>query len=313
MINTLDLADEHVGADSRRRLPQYPSPRRESGFEEAAGGCEPGQVSPGPGVVHMIFPLPPRPFLLAGGVRATSSPISRFPTSGSRSRPFRATPGRVRRAGSVVGPGTASDVPAERGSDLPGQARPHPLRAGKEHAPTPSTCFEEGPQPAADTAQALAERCRAGGSRSHVLVDARRILNDAVAVPRLADRGRVRSLGPSYRPLSPWTIDRRQQPQSPPQSWVGGRGGFGVTGGLGDERQVWERRRQGREGQVARHRTSGWRARLVAQLQGRVRRQLARGDRRRPGEGPPITSPWPIEAKGHGGLADRTQLAGRGW
>jgi cardiolipin synthase A/B len=87
--------------------------------------------------------------------------------------------------------------------------------------------FEEG-EPADDMAQALAERCRAG-VKVHVLVDA----VGALLMPP-AYRQTMTEAGcevASYRPLTPWTIDRVNHRNHRRILVVDGRAG--VTGGSG--------------------------------------------------------------------------------
>lgn len=87
--------------------------------------------------------------------------------------------------------------------------------------------FEEG-EPAADTAQALAERCRAG-VKVHVLLDA---VGSLLMPPQY--RQWMTEAGcevADYRPVTPWTIDRANYRNHRRILVVDGR--VGVTGGSG--------------------------------------------------------------------------------
>jgi cardiolipin synthase len=87
--------------------------------------------------------------------------------------------------------------------------------------------FEEG-APAADTAQALAERCRAG-VKVHVLVDA---VGSLMMPPQYREwMTQAGCQVASYRPLTPWTIDRVNYRNHRRILVVDGR--VGITGGSG--------------------------------------------------------------------------------
>ena len=101
------------------------------------------------------------------------------------------------------------------------------IRAARKSITYAQYVFEEG-TPAADTAQALAERCRAGVA-VHVLLDA----VGALAMPSQY-RDWMTEAGcevASFRPLSPWVIDRVNERNHRRILVVDGTVGF--TGGSG--------------------------------------------------------------------------------
>ncbi|HKW90556.1 MAG TPA: cardiolipin synthase [Methylomirabilota bacterium] len=101
------------------------------------------------------------------------------------------------------------------------------IRAARKTITYAQYVFEEG-APAADTAQALADRCRAG-VRVHVLLDA----VGALLMPSQY-RDQMTEAGcevVDYRPLRPWTIDRANHRNHRRIMVVDGKVGF--TGGSG--------------------------------------------------------------------------------
>jgi len=101
------------------------------------------------------------------------------------------------------------------------------IRSARKSITFAQYVFEEG-APAADIAQALAERCRAG-VKVHVLVDA----VGSLAIPSQY-RDWMTEAGcqvASYRPLTPWTFDRANHRNHRRILVVDGR--VGVTGGSG--------------------------------------------------------------------------------
>ena len=147
--------------------------------------------------------------------------------------------------------------------------------------------FEEG-APAADTAQALAERCRAG-VKVHVLVDA---VGSLLMPPQYRDW--MTGAGcqvVSYRPLTPWTIDRVNYRNHRRILVVDGRvditGGSGTSGkwsGNGREEGQWRDTDMRVEGPV------------VSQLQGAFAENWLEATGA--ALGGPDYFPWPIESKG---------------
>ncbi len=119
--------------------------------------------------------------------------------------------------------------------------------------------FEEG-APAADTARALAERCRAG-VKVHVLVDA----VGSLAMPAqywdwMTEAG---CEVVSYRPLKPWTIERANHRNHRRILVVDGR--IGITGGSGTSAKWGGNGRQEGQWRDTDVRVEGP---VVAQLQG---------------------------------------------
>jgi cardiolipin synthase A/B len=147
--------------------------------------------------------------------------------------------------------------------------------------------FEEG-APAADTAQALAERCRAG-VKVHVLLDA----VGSLLMP-WQYRDWMTEAGcevVSYRPLTPWTIDRANYRNHRRVLVVDGR--VGVTGGSGTSGK-WS----GDGKQEGQWRDTDMRVEgpVVNQLQGAFVENWLEATGA--ALGGPDYFPWPIEAKG---------------
>jgi cardiolipin synthase A/B len=101
------------------------------------------------------------------------------------------------------------------------------IRAARKTITYAQYVFEEGP-PAADAAQALAERCRAG-VRVHVLLDAVGALLMPVEYRQWMTEAGCEVA--DYRPLRPWTIDRVNHRNHRRIMVVDGKVGF--TGGSG--------------------------------------------------------------------------------
>lgn len=171
---------------------------------------------------RVIFPLLAA-FLLAQGGCGHVQPHLEVPDLRIAEPSFRATV--VGYAGGVVVGGNRIDVLLNGDEIFP--AKLELIRSARKTITYAQYVFEEG-EPAADTAQALAERCRAG-VKVHVLVDAvgslmmpsqyRDWLTEAGC--ELAD----------YRPLSPWAMDRVNNRNHRRILVVDGRAG--VTGGSG--------------------------------------------------------------------------------
>jgi cardiolipin synthase len=136
---------------------------------------------------------------------------------------FRAT--LVGYAGGAVVGGNRIDVLLNGEEIFP--AKLAAIRSARKSITYAQYVFEEG-APAADTARALAERCRAG-VKVHVLVDA---VGSLLMPPRYRDW--MTEAGcefASYRPLTPWTIDRANYRNHRRILVVDGR--VGITGGSG--------------------------------------------------------------------------------
>ena len=136
---------------------------------------------------------------------------------------FRST--LVAYTGNAVVPGNRVEVLLNGDQIFP--AKIAAIRAARKSITYAQYVFEEG-APAADTAQALAERCRAG-LPVHVLLDA----VGALAMP-VQYRDWMTEAGcevASYRPLTPWTIDRVNKRNHRRILVVDGV--VGVTGGSG--------------------------------------------------------------------------------
>jgi cardiolipin synthase len=148
--------------------------------------------------------------------------------------------------------------------------------------------FEEG-APAADTAKALAERCRAG-VKVHVLVDA----VGSLLMPSQY-RDWMTEAGcevVSYRPLSPWAMDRVNYRNHRRILVVDGK--VGVTGGSGTSGK-WS----GNGKQEGQWRDTDMRVEgpVVNQLQGAFAENWLEATG--VALGGPDYFPWPIEAKGN--------------
>ena len=136
---------------------------------------------------------------------------------------FRST--LVAYTGNAVVPGNRVDLLLNGDQIFP--AKIAAIRAARKSITYAQYVFEEG-TPAADTAQALAERCRAGVA-VHVLLDA----VGALAMPSQY-RDWMTEAGcevASFRPLSPWVIDRVNERNHRRILVVDGTVGF--TGGSG--------------------------------------------------------------------------------
>jgi len=136
---------------------------------------------------------------------------------------FRST--LVAYTGNAVVPGNRVDLLLNGDQIFP--AKIAAIRAARKSITYAQYVFEEG-APAADTAQALAERCRAGVA-VHVLLDA----VGALAMPSQY-RDWMTEAGcevASFRPLSPWVIDRVNERNHRRILVVDGTVGF--TGGSG--------------------------------------------------------------------------------
>jgi cardiolipin synthase len=162
------------------------------------------------------------PLLLAGAC-AKVPPHLELPALGMGEPSFQAT--MVAYTGAAVVPGNRVSILLNGEEIFP--AKLAAIRAARRTITYAQYVFEEG-APAADTAEALAERCRAG-VRVHVLVDA----VGALAMP-LEYRQLMGDAGcevVTYRPLEPWTIDRVNYRNHRRILVVDGRVGF--TGGSG--------------------------------------------------------------------------------
>jgi cardiolipin synthase A/B len=171
---------------------------------------------------QVIFPLLAA-FLLAQGGCGHVQPHLEVPDLRISEPSFRATV--VGYAGGVVVGGNRIDVLLNGDEIFP--AKIDLIRAARKTITYAQYVFEEG-APAADTAQALAERCRAG-VKVHVLVDAvGSLMMPSQYRDWLTEAGCELAL---YRPLSPWAMDRVNNRNHRRILVVDGH--VGVTGGSG--------------------------------------------------------------------------------
>jgi cardiolipin synthase len=147
--------------------------------------------------------------------------------------------------------------------------------------------FEEG-APAADTARALAERCRAG-VKVHVLVDAVGSLMMPVEYRDWMTEAGCQVA--SYRPISPWTIDRVNYRNHRRLLVVDGR--VGITGGSGTSGKWSGNGKQGGQWRDTDIRVEGP---VVSQLQGAFAENWLEATG--VAIGGPEYFPWPLERKG---------------
>ena len=186
--------------------------------------------------------------------------------------------------GAVVG-GNRVDVLLNGEEIFP--AKLEAIRSARKTITYAQYVFEEG-APAADTAQALAERCRAG-VKVHVLID---------TVGSLLIPWQYRNLMTEagcevawYRPLSPWAIDRVNYRNHRRILVVDGR--VGITGGSGTSGK-WS----GNGKQEGQWRDTDMRVEgpVVNQLQGAFAENWLEATGA--ALGGPDYFPWPIEARG---------------
>lgn len=171
---------------------------------------------------QVIFPLLAA-FLLAQGGCGHVQPHLEVPDLRIAEPSFRATV--VGYAGGVVVGGNRIDVLLNGDEIFP--AKLDLIRAARKTITYAQYVFEEG-EPAADTAQALAERCRAG-VKVHVLVDAvGSLMMPSQYRDWLTEAGCELAF---YRPLSPWAMDRVNNRNHRRILVADGR--VGVTGGSG--------------------------------------------------------------------------------
>ena len=160
---------------------------------------------------------------LAGGGCSHVQPHLELPALQMGEPAFRST--LVAYTGNAVVPGNRVEVLLNGDQIFP--AKIAAIRAARKSITYAQYVFEEG-APAADTAQALAERCRAG-LPVHVLLDA----VGALAMP-VQYRDWMVEAGCQvafYRPLTPWTFDRVNERNHRRILVVDGVVGF--TGGSG--------------------------------------------------------------------------------
>ncbi|HSB41053.1 MAG TPA: phospholipase D-like domain-containing protein [Methylomirabilota bacterium] len=162
------------------------------------------------------------PLLLAGAC-AKVPPHLELPALGMGEPSFQAT--MVAYTGAAVVPGNRVSILLNGEEIFP--AKLAAIRAARRTITYAQYVFEEG-APAADTAEALAERCRAG-VRVHVLVDAVGALAMPVEYRQLMGDAGCEVV--TYRPIEPWTIDRVNYRNHRRILVVDGRVGF--TGGSG--------------------------------------------------------------------------------
>ena len=186
--------------------------------------------------------------------------------------------------GAVVG-GNRVDVLLNGEEIFP--AKIEAIRSARKSITYAQYVFEEG-APAADTAQALAERCRAG-VKVHVLIDAvGSLLMPSQYRDWMTEAGCQVA---SYRPLTPLTIDRINYRNHRRILVVDGRvgvtGGSGTSGkwsGNGKQQGQWRDTDMRMEGPV------------VNQLQGAFAENWLEATGA--ALGGPDYFPWPIQAKG---------------
>jgi cardiolipin synthase len=162
------------------------------------------------------------PLLLAGAC-AKVPPHLELPALRMGEPSFQAT--MVAYTGAAVVPGNRVGILLNGQEIFP--AKLAAIRAARRTITYAQYVFEEG-APAADTAEALAERCRAG-VRVHVLVDAVGALAMPVEYRQLMSDAGCEVV--TYRPLEPWAIDRVNHRNHRRILVVDGRVGF--TGGSG--------------------------------------------------------------------------------
>jgi cardiolipin synthase len=161
--------------------------------------------------------------LLAGGGCGHVQPHLELPALQMGEPAFRATV--VAYTGNAVVPGNRVDLLLNGDQIFP--AKIAAIRAARKSITYAQYVFEEG-APAADIARALAERCRAGVP-AHVLLDG----VGALAMPSQY-RDWMTAAGcevATFRPLSPWAIDRVNERNHRRILVVDGTVGF--TGGSG--------------------------------------------------------------------------------
>jgi cardiolipin synthase len=161
------------------------------------------------------------------------------------------------------------------------------IRSARKSITYAQYVFEEG-APAADTAQALAERCRAG-VKVHVLVDAvGSLMMPAQYRDWMTEAGCQVA---SYRPVTPWTIDRANYRNHRRILVVDGR--VGVTGGSGTSGKWSGNGRQEGQWRDTDMRVEGP---VINQLQGAFAENWLEATG--VSLGGPDYFPWPIEARG---------------
>ncbi len=193
MISTLTLADERGRGRRGRRLLQHP-PRDRGSHRSSPEAVSMARRRAAHGALRRLSSstgagrLQPRP-------APPQDPRSANHGAGTPRHPRRLH----RRGGDRRQPGRR---PPERQEIFP--AKLEVIRAARKSITYAQYVFEEG-APAADIAQALAERCRAG-VKVHVLLDAvGSLLMPSQYRDWMTEAGCEVAF---YRPLTPWTIDR---------------------------------------------------------------------------------------------------------
>ena len=235
-----------------------------------------------PARYRVILPLVAA-FLLTQGGCGHVQPHLEVPDLRIAEPSFRAT--LVGYAGGVVVGGNRIDVLLNGDEIFP--AKLEMIRSARKTITYAQYVFEEG-APAADTAQALAERCRAG-VKVHVLVDAvGSLMMPAQYRDWLTEAGCELVY---YRPLSPWAMDRVNNRNHRRILVVDGRAG--VTGGSGTSGKWSGNGRQEGQWRDTDIRLEGP---VVAQLQGAFAENWLEATG--VALGGPDYFPSPIEAKG---------------
>lgn len=235
-----------------------------------------------PARYRVILPLVAA-FLLTQGGCGHVQPHLEVPDLRIAEPSFRAT--LVGYAGGVVVGGNRIDVLLNGDEIFP--AKLEMIRSARKTITYAQYVFEEG-APAADTAQALAERCRAG-VKVHVLVDAvGSLMMPSQYRDWLTEAGCELVY---YRPLSPWAMDRVNNRNHRRILVVDGRAG--VTGGSGTSGKWSGNGRQEGQWRDTDIRLEGP---VVAQLQGAFAENWLEATG--VALGGPDYFPSPIEAKG---------------
>ena len=187
-------------------------------------------------------------------------------------------------SGAVLG-GNKIDVLLNGDEIFP--AKLEAIRSARKSITYAQYVFEEG-APAADTAQALAERCREG-VKVHVLIDAVGSLQmPSQYRDTLTEAGCEVAF---YRPITPWTFDRANYRNHRRILVVDGR--VGITGGSGTSGKWSGNGRQDGQWRDTDMRVEGP---VAGQLQGAFAENWLEATGA--ALGGPDYFPWPIEARG---------------
>jgi cardiolipin synthase len=161
--------------------------------------------------------------LLLAGACASVPPHLELPALRLGDPSFQAT--MVAYTGAAVLPGNRVDILLNGEEIFP--AKLEAIRAARKTITYAQYVFEDG-EPAADTAEALAERCRAG-VKVHVLLDAVGAMQMPIQYRQVMEDAGCKVA--TYRPLAPWAIDRVNHRNHRRVLVADGR--VGITGGSG--------------------------------------------------------------------------------